>query len=208
MISHLYSLEFSHETQGSYYPSWSIWCVLMVRRPNESHSVENDNIPGHLGKYHCCWCCDSLHHQAIDTSDIIYAGESIPCCWKILIFVCNFSMAIGTGMIMSYFGDFNFILKFVVIKNISLGYTWWVQRIFSEYCDCWCASASSPMPNIDQDQMDPLWISGLTVFQLYSHGSGVNIVNLVDLRQRDVANAHMWLGQWICEVFPWPQFIF
>ena len=36
-------------------------------------------------------------------------------------------MAIGTGMIMSYFGDFNFILKFVVIKNISLGYTWWVQ---------------------------------------------------------------------------------
>ena len=38
--THLCSWDFSHEAQGSCYPSWSISCVLMAWRPNESRNVE------------------------------------------------------------------------------------------------------------------------------------------------------------------------
>ena len=38
--THLCSWGISHETRGSYNPSWSISCVLMVWRPKESRNVE------------------------------------------------------------------------------------------------------------------------------------------------------------------------
>ena len=78
----------------------------------------NENIPGDLGLCHCCWCCDSLHHQAINTGDINDAGQSSPSCWKIVTFACNFSMAFETWMIMSYFRKnlFHFSLFYIEIS--------------------------------------------------------------------------------------------
>ena len=62
---------------------------------------------------------------------IIQDNQSSPCCWKISIHSCNFSMATQTWMIRSYFRKNQWYFKFVFIKYISLGDTWWVQRTVS-----------------------------------------------------------------------------
>ena len=117
----------------------------------------NKNIQGNIGWHHGCWCYDFLHHQAIHTYGINHTGQSSPCCWKILIYSCNFSMVTETWMIRSYFRKNKLYFKFVFIKNISLGDTCWVQRAVS-IVQYWCAGALSSMPNTDQDQMSPLWV--------------------------------------------------
>ena len=93
--------------------------------------------------------------------------------WYLL---ATFSEATETRMIKSYFHKKSIsYFKFVFIKNISFGDTYWVQGIFSQYWRCWCAGALSSMPNTDQDQIAPLWVS-ILIF----HWSGANIVNLLN----------------------------
>ena len=119
-----------------------------------------------------------LHHQPIITCDVNDAGQSSPSCWKILSFACNFLMAFETWMILSYVRQNQFHFSLFDIKNISFGYIYWMQRVFSQYCLCSCAGALSSMPKTDQDQMDPLRVS---------------ILKLKISKQRAMRHMHIYL---------------
>ena len=84
----------------------------------------HENIPGHIGIIAACWCYDFVHHQAIHTCDINHTGQSSPCCWKILIYSCNFSMATEMWMIRSYFRNkINYILSLFSLKKYQFGWS-------------------------------------------------------------------------------------